>query len=416
VNESAFGANVLLFGRVLRAAGLAVHHGRLVDAMRALELVGLRSRSDVAATLRSLLVHNRDDIGRFDEAFEVFFRVHRPPSPGPPLFSIGERPRVVVKAAPATAAHVEIEALAGSPREAARAVGAWSAAGVSRTKDFAAFSEMELERARRFLHDFPWTLSLRRTRRWQRAGAGAVDLRPVLRRNLTRGHDLIELPKRRRREAARPIVLIGDISGSMERYSRVLLHFVYGLAHSGTRVETFLFATRLTRVTKQLADRQGHRALARLARDVQDWGGGTRIGEALRTFNLRWARRVMRNGPIVLLVSDGWDRGDPAVLDRELARVRRSCRRLVWLNPLLGSASYEPLTRGMQAALQHVDDFLPAHNLESLEQLASHLRTLRQAPRREPRRGQILFFARLASGADTLNVPSREDNRAKNKI
>jgi uncharacterized protein with von Willebrand factor type A (vWA) domain len=162
----------------------------------------------------------------------------------------------------------------------------------------------------------------------------------------------------------------------MERYSRVLLHFVYGLSHSGTRVETFVFATRLTRVTRQLAGRRGHHALGQLAREVQDWGGGTRIGEALRSFNTRWARRVMRNGPVVLIVSDGWDRGDPAALDRELARVRRSCRRLIWLNPLLGSASYEPLTRGMRAALQHVDDFMPAHNLASLEQLAAHLRSL----------------------------------------
>jgi uncharacterized protein with von Willebrand factor type A (vWA) domain len=222
----------------------------------------------------------------------------------------------------------------------------------------------------------PWTLSLRRTRRWQRAPGGAVDLRPVLRQNLMRGGDLIELPRRQRRESVRPIVLIADVSGSMERYSRVVLHFVYGLAHSGTRVETFLFATALTRVTRQLAARQGSQALARLARDVQDWGGGTRIGEALRTFNLRWARRVMRNGPIVIVVSDGWDRGDPAILSRELARVRRSSRRLIWLNPLLGSVNYEPLTRGMQAALRHVDDFLPAHNLASLEQLAGHLSRL----------------------------------------
>ena len=377
MNKGAFGSNVLLFGRVLRAAGLEVHHGRLVDAMRALELVGICTRSDVCATLRSLLVHSRDDIARFDEAFDLFFRVHRPPSPGPPLFSLGERPRVVARAAPGTAVRVEIETARPDPPTAtARAVGAWSAAGVSRTKDFADFSEAELERARRLLHDLPWALSLRRTRRWQRAGAGAVDLRPVLRRNLMRGVDLIDLPKRRRREAARPIVLIGDISGSMERYSRVLLHFVYGLAHSGTRVEAFVFATRLTRISRQLAERRGDHALARLARDVKDWGGGTRIGEALRTFNVRWARRVMRNGPIVIVVSDGWDRGDPAILDRELARVRRTCRRLVWLNPLLGSASYEPLTRGIQAALGHVDDFLPAHNLQSLEQLASHLRAL----------------------------------------
>jgi uncharacterized protein with von Willebrand factor type A (vWA) domain len=193
---------------------------------------------------------------------------------------------------------------------------------------------------------------------------------------LMRGGDLFDIPRRRRRVATRPIVLLGDVSGSMERYSRLLLHLVYGLAHSASRVEAFLFATRLTRVTRRLAPRRGSRAPADLARDVQDWGGGTRIGEALHAFNTRWARRVMRNGPVVLIVSDGWDRGDPVLLNQELARVRRHCRRLIWLNPLLGSARYEPLTRGMQAALRHVDDFLPAHNLASLEQLAERLRAL----------------------------------------
>jgi uncharacterized protein with von Willebrand factor type A (vWA) domain len=188
--------------------------------------------------------------------------------------------------------------------------------------------------------------------------------------------DVVDLPRRARTEAVRPIVLLGDVSGSMERYSRVMVHFVYGLAHSAARVETFLFATRLTRVTQHLAGRHASHVFTRLARDVQDWGGGTRIGDALRTFNIRWAKRVMRNGPTVLIVSDGWDRGDPALLEQELARVRRSCRRLIWLNPLLGSARYEPLTRGMQTALKHVDDFLPAHNLASLEQLAEHLRAL----------------------------------------
>jgi uncharacterized protein with von Willebrand factor type A (vWA) domain len=190
------------------------------------------------------------------------------------------------------------------------------------------------------------------------------------------GGEPIELPRRRRREAARPLILLADVSGSMERYSRMLLHFLYGLGRSGARVETFLFATRLTRVTRHLAGRRANEAFARVARDVQDWGGGTRIGEALRAFNMRWARRVMRNGPVVLIVSDGWDRGDPELLARELARVRRSCRRVIWLNPLLGSSGYQPLTRGMQAALRHVDDFLPAHNLNSLEQLAAHLASL----------------------------------------
>jgi uncharacterized protein len=162
----------------------------------------------------------------------------------------------------------------------------------------------------------------------------------------------------------------------MERYSRMLLQFVYGMSASAHAVESFVFATRLTRITREVARGGSRRALATVADRVRDWGGGTRIGDALRAFNLHFARRVMRNGPVVLIVSDGWDRGDPDELARELARVRRSCRRLVWLNPLLGSQRYEPLTRGMQAALPHVDDFLPAHNLASLEQLAEHLRAL----------------------------------------
>jgi hypothetical protein len=379
VNNDALVGNVLLFGRLLRAAGLEVHHGRLVDAIRALERVGIRSRTDVRATFSSLLVHRHEDIARFDRAFDLFFRAHRPPSPGPPLFSLGERPRVVARALPGAAVPVEVEHLEElrpeAPSAPTRAVGAWSADGVSRTKDFAEFSGAELERARILLQALPWKLGYRRTRRWERAAGGAIDLRPVLRRNLMRGGDLLDLPRRRRREMPRPIVLMGDVSGSMERYTRVLLHFMYGLAHSGTRVEAFVFATRLTRVTRQLAEHRGSRWLERLARDVQDWGGGTRTGDALRTFNVHWARRVTRHGPIVLIVSDGWDRGDPSRLGKELARVRRSCRRLVWLNPLLGSARYEPLTRGMQAALQHVDDFLPAHNLASIEQLATHLST-----------------------------------------
>jgi len=365
--------NVLLFGRMLRAAGLDVHHGRLLDAVRALEWVNVGNRRDVAAVLRSLLVHDRDQIEQFDRAFDLFFRAHRPPAPGLPLFSLGERPRVVAQPAPGASVQTEFDEIHAGATGASRAVGAWSAASVSRTKDFGEFTERELEAARRLLEQFPWNLSRRRTRRWQRASSGAPDLRPVLRRNMMIG-DIIDLPRRARREVPRPIVLLGDVSGSMERYSRVLTHFVYGLAHSATRVEVFLFATRLTRVTPYLTARNGVAALTRMSRDVQDWGGGTRIGDALRAFNTRWARRVMRNGPVVLIVSDGWDRGDPALLGQELARVRRSCRRLIWLNPLLGSAHYEPLTRGMLAALRHVDDFLPAHNFVSLEQLADHLR------------------------------------------
>ena len=375
MSDAAFVANVLQFGRLLRDAGLDVHHGRLLDAVEALEWVGIESRADVRATLRSLLVHRHDDLARFDRAFDLFFRAHEPPEPGLPLFSIGERARVVTRMAPGTSVPVELEDVETSSSDA-RAVGAWSAASLSRTKDFAEFTPAELDRARTLLESFPWALSVRRTRRWQRAAAGDIDLRPVLRRNVMSGSDLIDLPRRQRRTDARPIVFIGDVSGSMERYSRVLLHFVYGLARSGARVESFLFSTRLTRVTRRVAGRRSRHPVAELVRTVSGWGGGTRIGDSLREFNTEWSRRVMRHSPVVLIVSDGWDRGDPTVLRQELGRLRRSCRRLIWLNPLLGSASYEPLTRGILAALDHVDDFLPAHNLASLEQLANRLRVL----------------------------------------
>jgi hypothetical protein len=171
-------------------------------------------------------------------------------------------------------------------------------------------------------------------------------------------------------------VLLCDISGSMERYSRMLLLFAHAVMKRRPSVETFVFSTELTRVTRQIRRRRPDAALAAMSRAVPDWSGGTRIGAALRAFNQRWARQVLNGGPMVLLISDGWDRGEPAQLRREIARLQRSCHRLVWLNPLLGTENYAPLTRGLQAALPFVDDFLPARTLANFEDLASHLNVL----------------------------------------
>jgi uncharacterized protein len=359
-----------------------VHYGRMLDAVHALTLVGVRTRADVRAALSALLVHRREDQPRFDAAFDLFFRDPRG-DPRVPICRPGEHVPAASRADRASS-EGRLETIAPDTGVADRLVGAYSAVEmVSRTRDFADFTDRELQAAQALLESLPWALGRRRTRRWERAAGSAVDLRPLIRQSLLRG-DVLDLPRRQRRTAPRPLVLLGDVSGSMARYSRMLLHFGAGLSRSAARVESFVFATRLTRLTPRLAARGRGEALARVVRDVQDWGGGTRIGEALRAFNTRWARRVMRNGPVVLIVSDGWDRGDPAVLSRELARLRRSCRRLIWLNPLLGTAGYEPLTRGMQAALRHVDDFLPAHNLASLAQLAAHLRNLPSRRSRRP--------------------------------
>ncbi len=209
----------------------------------------------------------------------------------------------------------------------------YSARQVSRTKDFATFTEAEIAQARAMIASLDWELGTRTTRRWQTGAGTAIDIRRAVRHNLRFGGELV--------------VLLCDVSGSMERYSRMLLHFVHTLAGSFDRVETFLFSTTLTRVTRRLARRGVDDVVPTLPRHVPDWAGGTRIGETLRRFNVDWARRVLGHAPVVLLISDGWDRGEPEQLGTEMARLQRSCHRLIWLNPLLGSPHYRPLTRGM---------------------------------------------------------------------
>jgi len=376
LESSALVHNLLVFGRVLRAAGVHVHRERMVDAIQATEWIGLRSRTDLRATLSSLLVHRHEDLAVFNQAFDLFFRAHHSSELDLPLFSLGERARVVTRRDAGAPQRVDVESSASEAASTAFAVGAYSTVEVARSKDFADFTAAELDAARRLMMRMLWRPGMRRTRRWRRASRGGIDMPRLLRTNLMRGGELIELPRRIRRHAFRPIVVLADVSGSMDRYSRMLLAFASGLTRSARHVESFVFATRLTRVSRYVAAPTGYRVVSRMVRDLHDWGGGTRIGEALRTFNTTWARRVMRHGPVVLIVSDGWDRGDPQLLSRELARLRRRCSRLIWLNPLLGSVGYEPLTRGMQAALEHIDDFMPAHNLRSLEDLSAHLQRI----------------------------------------
>jgi uncharacterized protein with von Willebrand factor type A (vWA) domain len=249
----------------------------------------------------------------------------------------------------------------------------WSARDALRRKNFAEYTPQEIAEARQAMAALGWHIRERRTRRWVSGQGAALDLRRALRRSLRSGGELVEMPRRVRATRPRPIIVLCDVSGSMERYTRMLLHFVHAIARDRQHVEAFLFATRLTRITRHVRTDRVDAAVAAIARAVEDWAGGTRIGDALREFNLRWARRVLGRGPVVLVISDGWDRGEPARLSAEMARLQRSCHRLVWLNPLLGDAGYEPLTRGIQAALPYVDDFLPAHNLASLEALAEHL-------------------------------------------
>jgi uncharacterized protein with von Willebrand factor type A (vWA) domain len=381
--------NLVLFGRVLRGLGLDVNPGRVIDLVQALQHVQIGVKSDFYHAARALLVHRRDDVALFDEAFEMFWQT---PLGEWKLHEIRGR-RIRRGAEKPLVAPPPLEGAAGRPqlpedareRTVIEVTKTYSDREVLRKRDFASLTEAEVEEVRRMMDDLVWTLGERITRRQRPGGKRRLDLRRTLRRSLRHGGEILEWARREPRRKPRPLVVICDISGSMERYTRLLLHFLYGLTQGlGQRVEAFAFGTRLTRLSRHLRDRDIERALSGVSAAVLDWSGGTRIGDSLKTFNYDWGRRVLGGGAVVLVISDGWDRGEPEVLAREMERLSRSCYRLVWLNPLLGSPEYEPLTRGMQAARPYVDDFLPVHNLASLESLARHLETLEAGRYRRP--------------------------------
>jgi uncharacterized protein with von Willebrand factor type A (vWA) domain len=234
-----------------------------------------------------------------------------------------------------------------------------------------------LELIKQFIQDMSWQVILRRTRRGVPDQNGnRIHLRRVLRSTMKYGGVSVDLFWQSRKYKQRPFVLLADISGSMERYARLVLQFFYSVSHKLRDVECFVFGTRLTRITPQLRLKNIDRAVNEAAYEIVDWSGGTRIGESLQTFNHHWGRRVLRRGAIVIIVSDGWERGDVSILRREMHYLQRRCYRLIWLNPLSGKPTYQPLVEGMAAALPAVDDFLPIHNLQSLIALSEHLSRL----------------------------------------
>ena len=385
IGDGAILPNLLMFGEVLRRLGLDFGSANMLDLVRATEHIPIGgNRNDFRLAARALLVHRRSDLALFDEAFQVFWRRPAHGVSMRDLRSMGEERRYRT---PRVAPHREDTSDgppgddlppddAGDRQPVVDLQRSFSAREVLRQRDFAEYTPLEVAAARAMMSELAWDLGSRRTRRRAWGDGADIDLRRSMRRSLAYGGELLDIAHRRRKAKPRPLVLICDVSGSMERYTRMLLHFVHTVAVNGQQVEAFLFATRLTRITRHLAHRGVDQAVAEVARAVPDWAGGTRIGEAVKAFNYRWARRVLRGGAVAMVISDGWDRGEPELLGREMARLQRSCHRLIWLNPLLGSPTYEPLTRGMQAALPYIDDFLPAHNLYSLQELARHLNNL----------------------------------------
>ena len=363
------------FCRLLRARGLAITPAESRDAARALEVVDLGDRSEVHRALRTVLATRPEEFPIFDATFDAFWGG---------LLAVGGPPGAVAAPEPAP----ELNAHFPRAKDAALDFSGWTEVGdgegepvglpgvsdldATMGKDFSSFGMADLAEVERLAQQIARRLATRRSRRLRPSRRrGRVDLRRTVRLSLTRG-ELIELARRERRIQKTKLVIFCDVSGSMDLYSRLLLQFLYAMQNQLGRMETFVFSTRLHRISDGLRHASYRGALARLG-DVRDWSGGTKIGESLRAFNVGWPKLLDRD-TVVIVLSDGWDTGDPAILADALRTMRRRAGKVIWLNPLLGSPDYQPLTQGMQAALPHVDAFLPAHNLDSFRALARHLK------------------------------------------
>jgi uncharacterized protein len=358
--------HVVVFGRVLREGGLEVGPGRVADALRGLDRIDLARQDDVYWTLRQTLVSRREDLDSFDRAFDAWFlrlpgarrlnELDRPPQHG-------ERRKGSV---PGPGPEVD-----GGELE----VGAWSGDELLRTRDFASMSPDEFARARRLIRAIAVDRPRRRTHRLRPDRRGpTLDVRSLVRASLATGGDPVVRTFRSRGTAPRKLVLLLDVSGSMESYARALLLYLHAARGSGRGVETFAFGTRLTRLTTELATRDPDAALAAAASRVLDWAGGTRIGASLKAYNDDWGRRALTRGAVVVLLSDGCERGDATLVRDEMRRLARQAFAVVWVNPLKAHPRYEPLTAGMAAALPYVDRLLSGHDVASLETLGSVLR------------------------------------------
>ena len=353
--------------------GVAVDPGQMIDLLEAVRYVEIGREADLRSACQVILLRRREDLPLFEQAWAFWWSARRGSSisdvklPEPPV-KVTRLPGRLMRHR-----NAQHESRERGERDEVELQLSYSPGEALREKDFADFDADEMDEVRALLARLRPRIEQRVTRRSVPRPGRRLDLRRAMRRAMRTGGEALVLPRRRRKLRQRPLVVLCDISGSMDRYSRILLQFVYAITMGLRDVETFVFGTHLTRITRLLRNRDIDEAVDLVAGHVHDWGGGTRIGKAIKEFNFHWGRRVLGHGAVVLLISDGWDRGDPELVGREVARLQRTSHRLIWLNPLLGRPGYQPLTRGLQAALPYVDDFLPVHNLRSLEQLGEVL-------------------------------------------
>lgn len=385
--------NILYFARTLRAAGLPVGPGKVLDALKAVEAVGLGRRDDFYWTLHAVFVNRRDQQEIFDQAFHVFWRnpeiLQRMMALLLPDITplAGQRPEDAEELSRRLADAMRPKDGDGrqpdeqEEKQEIDAALTFSSKEVLQTTDFEKMSAAELAEAKQAIQAMRLPIMEVPTRRFRPGSGRRADLRATMRAALRQGGDIIPLRFKKRQRRHPPLVVLCDISGSMSRYSRMLLHFMHAATNDRDRVHTFVFGTRLTNITRHLRHKDVDVAVEKVAENVVDWAGGTRIGACLHDFNVTWARRVLGQGAVVLLISDGLDRDNAAGLAAEVERLHKSCRRLIWLNPLLRYDAYQPKSLGAKALIPHVDDFRTVHNLQGLSDLSEALS--RPAARRQ---------------------------------
>ncbi len=364
---------IVLLGRALREHGVAVTPAEVVAAVAALQVIDQTDREEVFLSLRSIFTSRVDDFPIFEQLFAKYW--DEAPEKHVEREGFSKTTLQVRPGAPRRGLAYFLENWNTSRAEDSEPVkvpGA-SESESAAEKDFGSFGRDELDEVERLARRIVKRLAKNPSRRWRPVRRGSrINLRRSLRQSLKTGGELIELSFKERKPKRTKLVVICDVSGSMDIYSRLLLQFIYGLQNSFAKVESFVFATSLSRITGHLRNKTYVAALERLSAKVRGWSGGTRIGESLAAFNVDWLRRIDKR-TVVIILSDGWDTGEPEQLAHQLAQLRKRAGRVIWLNPLLGSSTYEPLTRGMQAALPHIDVFAPAHDLASLHALEPHL-------------------------------------------
>lgn len=384
--------NIMHFARALRVAGLPIGPGKVIDALRAVETAGITRRDDFYWALHSVFVNRRDQREMFDQAFHIFWRnpeildklmsLMLPVMGGGGEAEFEKQSQRLRDALFPGRGNDEDEREVDKREMILDSSGSTSSREVLQTMDFESMSAEELAEARRVVANMRLPIMAVPTRRFVSNDRGSrVDMRKTLRAGLRSGGDIIPLKRRKRARRHPPLVILCDISGSMSRYSRMLLHFVHAITNDRDRVHTFLFGTRLSNVTRHLRQKDVDIAIDQVTESVEDWSGGTRIGVTLKEFNAVWSRRVLGQGAVVLFISDGLDRDAGDGLEAEMERLHKSCRRLIWLNPLLRFEGFEPKSKGIRAILPHVDEFRPVHNLNSLRAVAEALG--KQAPRVE---------------------------------